>query len=167
MTAVDNLLHVIGSILSWEDRSAFRAQISREVVGAETEKYLVTAYPASSEVEITGITHEYLMKLERPFMQVSTPEGTSTRACSAARVPGGIAVLIFPLTMPIWGRTRDTFRMTELSESSDNFDALRILLSGTRDPALSGFLTYSKTHRACVELSLPGERIAMHDIEDL
>lgn len=155
------LLEAIAILLDWRKRSSFRC--TAEVLeGGQLLEFDVTAWPRVQSYSVrnadtgavygfdahTGIMRE--VSDERPLLanQLSTEP-------VAAR-------LAFPLSLGIWGRPGDSYRLTDAVEEGE---AIMVAVEHQQNSAMVGSLTIDRNRRQAVRLDTPTLSIRYRDIQ--
>ncbi|MFJ4174699.1 hypothetical protein [Microbacterium sp. NPDC089696] len=127
--------------------------VLRQGAGAPVESFLLDASPRdlvytlhSEDGELVddydGYTHT--RRSETPVQDI--PRNSFYAEHLAAR-------LAFPMSLPIWGRSFDNYRLT--GEASANGEQIKLALVHTKDDTVKGSLVVSDPFRIAVKLDTP------------
>lgn len=160
----ERLVEALEILMSWRAARGFRARVFHSLYGESEREYELEARPR----ELTYRLVEALTGRVDEF------EGSNGRL-----VNGGHTVeynvhmvkfeplpvrLAFPMSLGIWGRPSDSYRIAGAAEEDDD---IILTLVHMKDPKLVGSLAVSRKDRTAQRLNTPTESCRYEDVEPL
>jgi hypothetical protein len=161
---VDVVMEAVSILMAWRTAPNFRARVFHRIAGDTEREYELEAEPRECsyrlvEVE-TGAVDQFVGETRR---LTSGTVSLDFHVYMVAFEPPA-ARLAFPMSLGVWGRPTDGYRMVGGHRVGDTIVVRLVHIS---QPALNGSLTVSRSSRMAVRLDTPTETCRYEGIEPL
>jgi len=158
---LSTILEGVAILLDWRKRAAFQTDVTVRL-GNDSRNYHVTARPRELSYEVASVETGTVESFDPRSGMIR--EGTSERPLEPYQIgtePMAVR-LAFPVSLGIWGRPGDSYRMTGARRTADQ---LVVALVHQADPSLTGELVIDLGRRKAVRLDTPTLGIEYRDIQ--
>ena len=158
------VIDAISILMAWRTTGNFQARVHHQLGAEPSSEYQLEARPRQSSYRLvskeTGLVDSF-DAVSRSL--ISAGERVEYRDNMLVFEPLPVR-LAFPLSLGIWGRSFDDYRIVDGASAGDD---IILSLSNTRDPQIAGLLTVSRAQRKAVRLDTPTQKIVYESIEPL
>lgn len=156
-------MDAVAVMTDWRVVLPFQCEvIERNENGAVSQIFHLHAEPRHSSYALTdthsGVAHVY-DDATRTLMSAGQAVHRETNSLVMGPVPVRLA---FPMDLPIWGRTRDQFRMVGAMRHGDQIE---VSIRGKEDRELSGSLRVDLSRRLVTYIDAPTLHLEYRGIE--
>ncbi len=160
---LDPVMEAVATMADYRFVHGFRCKATMRLPGDERDReFTVRADPTRSSYSVYEIETDRIWSYE-PGSMTKISGGISEPKLANQVHDDPLPVrLAFPLSLPIWGRKRDVYRMVD-GKRSDSY--LAISLDSYEPGTFSGLLTIDRRLRMIVRLDVPTLFLEYSDIE--
>lgn len=149
--ALGSVLEAVAILLDWRKRPTWQSGVVVRM-GSESREYRVTVSPRDLNYEVVDVQTGRVQSFDSRSGLIR--EGSSERPLEPYQLstePMAVR-LAFPVSLGIWGRPGDSYRMTGARRTEDR---LVVALAHEADPSLTGELTIDVKRRIAIRLNTP------------
>ncbi len=158
------VVDAITILMSWRTIGSFRARVHHELGAEPVRTYDLEARPRQLSYRLVDVDSGRLDSFDgesRELVEAGKRVEYHTHMLVFEPLPARLA---FPLSLGIWGRSFDDYRIVD---GADDGDQIVLSLAHTHASDVSGTLTVSRTERKAVRLDTPTQKIRYESVEPL
>jgi hypothetical protein len=160
-TQLTLVLHAVALLLDWRKRAPFHCDATVRFVD-ESLQYRVVARPRHLSYEVTNVQTGVAESLDSSIRMI--PDGVTDKLQQQNQIntePMAVR-LAFPLSLGIWGRPSDSYRISGAHQRGNEF---ALTLTHQQQPGLVGELVIDQGRQTAIRLSTPTLTIEYRNIQ--
>lgn len=161
---VTPVVDAISILMAWRTLGGFRARVHFQLGADPPRKYDLEARTRELSYRLVDVESGQVDSFDgesRELVEADKRVEYRTHLLVFEPLPARLA---FPLSLGIWGRSFDDYR---ISYGEDEGDNIVLSLVNTRASDVTGTLTVSRTERKAMRLDTPTQQIRYESVEPL